>query len=165
MAEVAPNRNSQPYFFFHADHPFSNHFWRPFSVKGVTFPHLESFLMYCKAREFGDIAMANLILAEADPQRCKMMGRNVLGYNDQVWAAKRSGYHVTGAIHKFGQHGDLLHLLLATDPQELVEASPYDRLWGIGMSATDARIHQRELWGQNLCGKGLMQARQYLKEA
>lgn len=161
MEEADLSPNSEPYFFYHASHPFSNHYWRTFTVNGLVFPHLESFLMYCKARLFRDFDMADLIAHEADPQRCKLLGRKVHGYDEEIWAGKREEYHVTGGIRKFSQNPDLRDMLVATYPRELVEASPTDRLWGIGMSANDARILQRELWGRNLCGKGLMQMRQY----
>ena len=121
--------------------------------------------MYCKAMLFKDAAVASLILSEADQASCKRLGRQVRGYVDPIWAVKRLEYAFTGGVAKYGQNHDLLEFLLATGQRELVEASPFDSLWGIGMDASDPRISDRTLWGSNLQGKTNMRLRQYFQEA
>lgn len=165
-AESLPNpHESGPFFFYHARSPLSNHYARDFYVKGIRFPHMECFLMYCKAKRFGDEMSAAKILLSSHPQECKRLGRAVRGFDDAVWAPVRCSYAIIGGIQKFAQNLDLLQYLLATGTRELVEASPTDRLWGIGMSADDPRVHQRELWGENLCGRYLMDVRQHFNQA
>jgi ribA/ribD-fused uncharacterized protein len=150
-----------PYYFFHGkDNPLSNWFARDFTVKGITFAHNEQFMMYCKAKLFGDHETAEKILATRSPYAAKMLGRAVKGFVEAVWRDKRKLYVYTGAVAKFTQHKDLAEFLLSTGTHRLVEASATDRIWGIGIGLDDPRRYDPTLWnGENLLGDVLEDTR------
>jgi ribA/ribD-fused uncharacterized protein len=170
--------------FFGKDDPPSNWHPAPFVVKGIEFPTNEHFMMYCKARLFGDEQVAAAILGDdaaawralqgteraamasrpaGDPARAKALGRAVRRFDAAAWEARCRGYVKTGARAKFTQHLKLLADLLATAGTLLVEASPYDRVWGVGLSASDPRIRDRAKWrGENRLGHLLTDLREEL---
>lgn len=145
----------------------SNHYRCFFYVKGasgrlVQFSSMEQFLMFCKAMLFGDIEIAQKILAEENPQAQKLLGRMVKNYDDAEWVAKREGFYLKGLIARYDQNPGDRDKLMATLGTLLVEASDRDRVWGAGLSEDDDRIADPSQWrGQNLCGKGQMKAREY----
>lgn len=135
----------------------------PFQVGGITYPTAEHFMMAGKARLFGDEAMASRIVDAVSPSDAKALGRAVSGYDENLWARRRYGIVVEGNTAKFGQHPDLLAYLAATAGRVLVEASPADRVWGIGLAADDDRAGRPSQWmGLNLLGFGLMDVRERL---
>ena len=140
--------------------------WWPcrFEVEGVIYPTAEHFMMACKARLFGDEESAAKILASGDPKTAKALGRQVRGFDDARWVAERFELVTRGNVAKFGQSAELREFLLATGEAILVEASPTDTVWGIGLAAEspDARVPSR--WrGFNLLGFALMRAREILR--
>lgn len=137
----------------------------PFTIDGVTFPTAEHFMMVSKARLFGDELGAASILADPSPTGAKALGRAIRAYDDEVWAASRYGIVVEGNLAKFGQNPALLEYLIATGDSVLVEASPTDRVWGIGLAAGDEGARRPVHWkGMNLLGFALMDARDRLAE-
>lgn len=152
-------------FFWRKDFPLSNHAAIGFTVKDIYFGTLECFLMYCKAKMFGDEETAQLIWAAGDdPVECKRLGRLVKGYVDEVWCEHRERIAYIGQLYKYMQNSDARACLLNTHDLMLVEASPPDRTWGIGMGMNDPHIEDMTKWGLNLHGKTTMRARQYFKE-
>ena len=152
-------------FFFTEKSPFSQ--WYPcvFTVEGVTFNCAEQFMMHGKAMLFGDTATAQEVLAAGHPKQHKALGRNVKPFVDATWKAKREDIVMAGNRAKFSQNAELLAVLLATKGTELVEASPYDRIWGIGLGASDPRANDPKQWrGQNLLGKILTALREELTD-
>lgn len=140
-------------FFFYESCPLSNWFHAPFTIKHLTFPTVEHYMMFGKARIFGDTATAAKILQVKTPREAKALGRAVTPYDDDVWKPRRIPIVATGARAKFEQHPNLMEFLLATEGLELVEASPYDKIWGIGLSADDPRATDRAQWrGEGLLG-------------
>jgi ribA/ribD-fused uncharacterized protein len=141
--------------------------WWPasFEVAGHLFRSAEHYMMWRKALLFGDGASATRILTAAHPAQAKDMGRRVRGFDEDVWARERFGIVVAASVAKFGQHPNLGGFLLGTTGRVLVEASPHDRVWGIGLAADDARAGDPQRWlGLNLLGFALMQARAILTE-
>lgn len=70
---------------------------------------------------------------------------------------------LAGTVAKFTQHPDLAGVLARTGTQVLVEASPVDRIWGIGRAAGDPDALRPSRWlGLNLLGFALMEARERL---
>jgi ribA/ribD-fused uncharacterized protein len=135
----------------------------PFTVDGVGYASAEHWMMAGKARLFGDDATLARILTARTPAEAKKLGRQIRDFDQQVWESQRFGLVVDGNLAKFGQHARLREFLLGTGSRVLVEASPYDRIWGIGVSATDERATDPGRWpGANLLGFALMQARQTL---
>jgi ribA/ribD-fused uncharacterized protein len=140
--------------------------WWPvtFTVDGLSYPSAEHFMMAGKALLFGDGAAAERIRQAADPAAAKALGREVRGFDEQRWAGRRFEVVVTGNLAKFGQHPDLGQLLAGTGDRVLVEASPRDLIWGIGLAPDDERAASPDRWrGQNLLGFALMEVRQRLR--
>jgi hypothetical protein len=132
----------------------------PFTVDGVTYATAEHYMMAAKARLFGDGATAEKIVAATHPHEAKTLGRLVSGFAEQTWRAHRYGIVVAGNTAKFGQHPALAEFLRGTGDRVLVEASPLDLVWGIGLAADDERAATPSRWrGQNLLGFALMDVR------
>ncbi|BCG05547.1 hypothetical protein PPGU19_101150 (plasmid) [Paraburkholderia sp. PGU19] len=149
--------------FFGADDALSN--WHPcrFSYHGVDFTSVEQFMMFSKAKLFGDEIAAAEIIAARHPKDQKAIGRGVKGFDLATWEGKRESIVYVGCREKFAQNPGLRSLLLATAPTELVEASPYDRIWGVGRGERDPLILDKANWrGTNLLGITLMKVRDTL---
>jgi ribA/ribD-fused uncharacterized protein len=139
--------------------------WWPgaFTVDEVAYDTAEHWMMACKARLFGDEDALVQILAARTPAEAKKLGRLVRGFDEQTWAARRFEFVVAGNVAKFGQDPALCDFLLGTANRVLVEASPRDRIWGIGLGAANERATDPTQWrGLNLLGFALMEARDQL---
>ena len=136
----------------------------PFTVDGIGFRTAEHAMMHGKAMTFRDHAIANQILTVRSPREAKALGRKVADFDAEVWARVSWGIVLHANIAKFTQNRDIASVLLATGDALLVEASPYDKIWGAGICATDPRIHAGpDAWpGANRLGQILMQVRQRL---
>jgi hypothetical protein len=167
--EISPamtQNTHQMTFFFSKDNPLSNWHASTFTVKGITFCNNEQFMMYCKAKLFNDEECAANILHAKDPSEHKALGRQVKGFINSDWEKRREHYVRIGCHAKFSQNPKMLKFLLDTGDTELVEASPYDRIWGVGLSANNPLIHDKANWrGLNLLGKVLMLVRAELRSA
>ncbi|MFF3553429.1 NADAR family protein [Streptomyces tsukubensis] len=136
----------------------------PFVVDGVRYATAEHWMMASKARLFGDPEAERMALEAAHPAEAKRAGGLVRGFDEDVWRRERSGIVRTGNVHKFAQHPGLGAFLLGTGERVLVEASPRDRIWGIGLTADDERAADPLRWrGLNLLGFALMEAREELR--
>ncbi|WP_370462363.1 NADAR family protein [Nocardiopsis sp. FR6] len=139
--------------------------WWPagLTVNGVSYRTAEHYMMAAKARLFGDGEAEERILAAGHPRDAKEIGRRVRGFDQRTWEAHRFGIVVEGGVAKFGQNPDLRAFLLGTGSRVLVEASPRDRVWGIGLDARHDDAEVPERWrGLNLLGFALMEARSRL---
>ncbi|WP_461003636.1 NADAR family protein [Streptomonospora sediminis] len=137
-----------------------------FTVDDVAYASAEHWMMAGKARMFGDDASLAAIIAARTPAEAKNLGRKVRGFDEEEWAAARFELVVAGNVAKFGQDPDMRAYLLGTNNRVLVEASPRDTVWGIGLAASDDRATDPSRWrGQNLLGFALMQARARLAAA
>ncbi|MEV8589886.1 NADAR family protein [Streptomyces sp. NPDC051180] len=135
----------------------------PFTVDGVAYATAEHWMMAAKARLFGDAEAERAALAAGTPAQAKAAGRLVRGFDDTVWERERFGVVVEGSVHKFASDPALTGFLLGTGNRVLVEASPVDRIWGIGLAADDPRAQDPARWrGLNLLGFALMEARDRL---
>ncbi|MFE3642185.1 NADAR family protein [Streptomyces sp. NPDC059169] len=136
----------------------------PFTVDGIEYATAEHWMMAGKARLFGDTDAERRAVEAKSPALAKKYGRLVRGFSEETWERERFGIVVEGNVHKFAQHADLRAFLLATGERVLVEASPRDRVWGIGLAADDERAHDPARWcGLNLLGFALMEARERLR--
>lgn len=131
---------------------------------GNSFSTVEHYMMYHKALLFGDKSVAQDILSLHTPGEAKAAGRRVTGFDKDKWKTHREQIVFEGNLLKFSQHDKLKELLLETSNRPLVEASPEDKLWGIGFSAGDAAQH-RDQWGQNLCGIAIERVRKKLQQS
>jgi ribA/ribD-fused uncharacterized protein len=140
--------------------------WWPvtFTVDGLAYHSAEHFMMTAKALLFGDAETAERIRQAPHPAAAKALGREVRGFDEQRWADRRFDLVVAGNLAKFGQHQDLRDFLLGTGSRVLVEASPRDAIWGIGLAADDDQAASPENWpGLNLLGFALMEVRHQLR--
>jgi ribA/ribD-fused uncharacterized protein len=141
----------------------SQWFPRSFVEDGVRYATAEHYMMAAKARLFGDEGALEAILAAGTPAEAKAIGRNVRNYDEEAWGRARGQAVVRGNVAKFGHNKELGTFLRETGDKVLVEASPRDRIWGIGLGASnpDARVPAK--WrGRNLLGFALMAAREEL---
>ncbi|CAM1507423.1 Fc.00g070640.m01.CDS01 [Cosmosporella sp. VM-42] len=150
-----------------------------------TYKTAEHYMMHHKALLFNDEKVALQILKADHPRKCKTLGRKVKNFDDATWAAHREAIVRRGNILKFTNavteegyqkgtkasndlppiEGSLKAMLLATGDREIVEASPFDRIWGIGFTAGNAEAaREGGSWGLNLLGKELMEVRRILRE-
>ena len=146
------------FFFSYADQ-YSNHYNSPFTVPdepGRIFHTVEHYMMFVKAVMFGDVSTAEKILVNPRPMEAKKLGRQVKDYDDATWASCREKVVTKGLFYKMRCHPDirLSALKLRMEGKRFVEASPYDRIWGIGMAEDNPLITDPVNWkGQNLLGK------------
>jgi ribA/ribD-fused uncharacterized protein len=136
--------------------------WWParFEIETIQYQSAEHYMMAEKARMFGDESAWQRIRAASSPGAAKAVGRNVRNFDQGRWDAACFDIVVRGNVAKFDQNGPLRRYLLETGDQVLVEASPLDRIWGIGLAADDPCAQDPAQWqGSNLLGFALMQAR------
>lgn len=134
-----------------------------FQLDEVRYPTAEYFMMAEKARLFGEPELVERILRAETPQEAKGLGRKVRHFDLELWSAKRVAIVVNGNLAKFSQNPRLGAWLRATTPKLLVEASPEDPSWGIGLHRDDPRASDPFQWqGQNLLGLALMKVRELL---
>lgn len=135
-----------------------------FVVEGVTFNCAEQFMMYKKALLFNDLETAKLIMDADHPREQQRLGRIVKNYNQEIWDTHKYTIVYNGNYNKFKQNKEDLEWLLKTEGL-LVEASPVDDVWGVGLSANDPLIQDEKNWrGKNLLGKVLTEVRETLKK-
>lgn len=125
---------------------------------GVRWPTSEHAFMARKAELFGDLGALEALRAAPTPQKAKAIGRAVRNFDQKAWSARSQEAMREALRLKFGA-GELEHYLISTGDAELVEASPWDNLWGIGMSAEHAARTPRHKWGRNWLGQALMDVR------
>ena len=141
--------------------------WRAdFLVAGITYRSTEHWMMAEKARLFDDEQALARILAAKSPAEAKKLGREIGRFVPEVWEAHKVEIVTTGNMHKFSQHPELSTFLLATHDRVLVEASPVDTIWGIGLAADAADAENPAHWlGPNLLGFILMDVRDQLRKS
>jgi ribA/ribD-fused uncharacterized protein len=118
-----------------------------------------------KAKLMGDYDTRELILSSTDPKEIKTLGKTVKNFDEDIWFEYRSKIVAKGNYYKFLCNKDLKEFLVCTGEKILVEASPYDTIWGIGMKEDDPNATNPYKWnGKNLLGFALMEVREKLKE-
>ncbi len=143
---------------------FSQWWPAPFVVDGLTYATAEHWMMAEKARLFNDEAVLARILQAKTPAEAKKLGRQVRSFVPEIWQAACYAIVVAGNRHKFSQHADLQTYLQQTGNRVLVEASPVDPVWGIGLAQDDLAALDPTRWkGTNLLGFALMVVREGFK--
>lgn len=144
---------------------FSQWFESEFIVNGITYKTSEHWMMAQKARLFNDEITFKKIIACNKPGEAKDLGRQILNFDENIWNDRKFKIVTEGNIHKFGQNKDIGEYLKQTGNRILVEASPIDNIWGVGLSQDSNEIKNVSEWrGTNLLGFALMEARDYLKK-
>ncbi len=141
--------------------------WRmDFVVAGVTYRSTEHWMMAEKARLFANQKKLAQILASQTPAEAKKLGREITGFVPEVWENHKYQIVITGNWHKFSQHKSLATFLLSINDRILVEASPVDTIWGIGLAADAPEAEHPDHWlGPNLLGFALMEVRDQLRNS
>lgn len=144
--------------------PFSQWYKTNIVEGDITFNCAEQSMMYHKAKVFNDNEAMEKILETSNPRKHKAIGRTIVGYSDAIWDEKKLEIVANGNYLKFIQNPDLRKMLLDTGDKIIVEASPVDRIWGVGLAEDDPRIVDESKWlGQNLLGICIMYAREQIK--
>ena len=168
---VAVRQGARPKFLFFWGHTpkipgkidgscLSNWFPAPFVVDDVRYATTEHYMMAEKARLFDDDQCLRKILDARSPGAAKRFGREVRGFDEDRWTEYRFDIVTTGNFEKFRQNAELGEMLVRTGSRVLVEVSPQDRIWGIGMARDNPKASQPEHWnGLNLLGFAFMEAR------
>ncbi|TYA78608.1 NADAR family protein [Seonamhaeicola marinus] len=142
---------------------FSQWWEAGFVVDGIAYKTAEHWMMAEKARLFNDEKHLAEIIKCNSPAAAKQLGRKVFGFNPEKWNALKYDIVKQGNLHKFSQNENLKSFLLNTENLVLVEASPRDRIWGIGMGESNEKAENPHLWrGENLLGFALMEVRDEL---
>lgn len=136
-----------------------------FELNGVSYHTAEQYMMASKALLFGDEEIYREIMAAYHPLDHKKLGRKVRGFNPESWSTSKYDIVVEGNKAKFSQNPNLKEFLLSTGDAILAEASPYDKIWGIGLDRETAMTSTIQQWqGENLLGCALMEVRDWLKD-
>ncbi|XP_054764016.1 N-glycosidase YbiA-like [Lytechinus pictus] len=168
MAMASNSETEEKYTFFYGEKssPFSQFRAANFVVDGVQYTCAEMYMMHQKAVLFGDHEIAEQILVATKPMAMKALGRKVRNFDEEVWKQHRRQIVKKGNLAKFSQNLDILAKLLETRGTTLVEASPRDRIWGIGMGKDNPNAKNKNKWrGQNLLGYILTEVREELSHA
>lgn len=145
--------------------PFSNWYQASFTYNDIEFSNTEQFMMYYKAKFFLDDEKAKEILKTRDARKIKRLGREVANFKKEAWEAVARQIVYIGNLQKYTQNENLKQLLLDTDDAVLVEASPYDTIWGIGLSEEDPlRVDPNNWKGSNWLGQILTEIKKDLKQ-
>lgn len=144
---------------------FSQWWIAPFVIGDISYTSAEHWMMAEKARLFNDTEIADAILNVKSPAEAKKLGREVKNFDEAKWNEKRYDIVLRGTWHKFDQHPALKQFLIQTNDRVLVEASPVDAIWGIGLAADSPKANDPAQWrGLNLLGFALMEVRDMLRE-
>ena len=143
---------------------FSQWWLSSFEVDKVIYKTAEHWMMARKAELFKDDEVLAKIIKANSPAEAKKLGREVRNYDDKLWLDNRYEIVKQGNYHKFSQNVDLKKFLINTNDRVLVEASPVDAIWGIGMAGDHKDVMNPKKWkGLNLLGFALMETRDELK--
>ncbi len=162
LSNFSPSKN--PIIFHTFDPRFQNPLYKSFET--VELPTSEHIFMYLKALYFKDYTVAEEILRAKEPREAKALGRKVSGFSEESWEEVRYESMFSAVYHKSCYDREFRDLILKPEWEnlEFVEASPKDRIWGIGLSEDDPRAEIKKKWpGLNLLGKALCELRKYLK--
>jgi len=167
-----PKEEGEPPVFFFSGNPalnefkmFSNMHEAPIQIDGITFPTVEHYFQWSKAKMFGDAEAQAKILKTSSPKSVKAYGKKVKNFDEEAWKEKRDQVMEVAVKAKLMQHPDILKALRDTGTRPIAEADPRGKYWGIGTSAETSKAKDPSRWpGENKMGKILMSLRDELKE-
>jgi ribA/ribD-fused uncharacterized protein len=163
-ANLAVRHMDNHIFFFHEASPFSNFHPSPFTSERVQYSCAEQYIQHKKAILFADSNTATQVMETSNPYIMKSLGNKVTNFNSKRWLEHIPPIATTALHAKFIQNPSLKSVLLESENKVIVEASPKDKIWGIGCYLHDPEILQKKKdWGSNLLGKALMEVRENLR--
>ncbi len=149
------------YFFYETKHPFSQWHKSEFKIDNLTFNSAEQYMMYGKSKLFNDNEVAEKIMNTKNVREQKYLGREVKNFDLEIWNQNALDIVYKGNKAKFEQNPECLNLLLSTKGKTIVEASPYDNVWGIGLPSDNEDSQNPLKWkGTNWLGIVLTELRQ-----
>jgi len=135
-----------------------------FEENGVIYPNAEKYMMCKKCEVFDAHDILFEMIKTDDPRVIKALGREISNFTDEEWDKHKIDIVTQGNVLKFSQNSDLLEIMKKHKDKIIVEASPEDKIWGIGLHWDDDRVLYEDQWkGENLLGKCIMRARDILK--
>ena len=144
--------------------PFCQWYTSPIIINGINYSCCEQYMMAQKAKVFNDFDSYSKIMQNPSPRDQKALGKLVKNFDESIWKECREKIVFDGNLAKFTQNPKLKQYLLNTKNAIICEASPYDKIWGIGLAENDPRVHDQKQWdGLNLLGKVIMEVRNQLK--
>ena len=162
--KVAVKTNGQVTSFYRSDAFLSNFHPSKFEIKGKSFSSVEQFYMCRKAEKFGNNAARNRIMSSDNPAEINFLAKQIQNFKQSEWNDVAHSVMSEGIDAKFDQNPKLKALLLNTGDTTLVEASPRDKIWGVGLHMNDPKIFDPNSWtGQNKLDKILMACRERLR--
>lgn len=136
----------------------------PFEIGGFQYNCCEQYMMAQKALLFDDFVSYTKIMETKQPAEQKALGRKVKGFDKDKWESVCRQIVYDANYAKFTQNPKMMAELMATGDREIVEASPEDKIWGIGLHESDERVHDKSKWqGTNWLGEAIMQVREKLR--
>jgi len=167
MNNINNHKKSDDIYFFREYNEngyMSNFYPTNFTDDGIPFNCSEQWFMYQKCLTFdpNNNRLRCLILTELNPKMVKKYGRQVKNFDEDIWNSKKYDIMVDALRLKFNQNLEIKKKLLSTKGKKLYEASPYDKIWGIGVNYQTANHINKNSYGQNLLGKALIQVRDEL---
>ncbi|XP_061182107.1 uncharacterized protein LOC133190468 [Saccostrea echinata] len=158
-----PDEREQYEYFWRSHSVYSQWYMTEFEVDGLKYNCAEQYMMHQKAELMKDKDSAEIIMALDQPREMKEQGRYVKNFNQELWDKNCRNIVEKGNMAKFSQDKELKDILFSTYPRTLVEASPMDKIWGIGLAKEDRRAWNKQTWkGQNLLGEILTKVRDTL---
>ena len=143
--------------------PFSNFYPCKITVDGLEFNTTEQYFMFKKAITFGDFGTAVEIFISTEPKEQKKLGRRVEGFREDIWNRVARDFMFRANMAKYTQN-DSLRSILCRTKLPLVEASPYDKIWGVGLGADNPDVQDKDKWqGQNWLGEILTEIRDIIR--
>lgn len=159
-------RTTPKFVFFYSNKDIYSNFYKVnVNHKGIDFPTSEHAIMYSKAKLFGADEIAEHITKTNNPAQAKNLGRSKeIPFDEDVWKEYKKDIYYDVLVDKFSNER-LKEELLATGKRRLVEASPYDKIWGVGLAEDNPAINYPQQWkGLNLLGEVLMKVRKHYEE-
>ena len=151
------------YPFFSYKSPLSNYHAAKFSIDNIEYHHVEQYMMAKKALLFNDHDACEEIMSYFKPLDCKRAGRKIKNFDPSIWEKNKRTIVKNACLAKFKQNAHCLKELKATGRKLLAEASPYDKIWGIGLEKNHQDVQTPSKWkGTNLLGTILMEVREEL---
>lgn len=155
-------RRTEKYTFFWKD-KLAQWNMQSFIVDNIKYCCAEQYMMAKKAELFNDFETLEKIMKSDSPREHQSLGRIVKNYDEKIWDENKERIVFEGNVQKFLQNENLKEILLSTKNTILVEASPFDKIWGVGLGEDNDLILDEKNWkGLNLLGKTLMKVREYI---